>query len=76
MSAIVRYALHGDDARLDVFKETGSEGKLLDLLSNVSWVVWLVLAAVLVYAARLAGRYGWKGLLTYGVFVLGILYSF
>lgn len=76
LSAIVRYALHGDDARLDVFKETGSEGKLLDLLSNVSWVVWLVLAAVLVYAARLAGRYGWKGLLTYGVFVLGILYSF
>ncbi len=75
LAGIVDYLLRGDDRSLSIFREREQPASALDLLSNISWVVWLILVTFLVYAARFAGATD-GGLSVYGVVVLGILYSF
>ncbi len=45
LDAIVDYAVAGQEARLQVFRNTARPAGWLDVLSNVQWLVWLALAA-------------------------------
>jgi hypothetical protein len=77
MHAVVQFAISGDDQQLMGLATSASQDPVLDQLSNVSWVVWLLLAFLLLgigYAAT--ALLGWLGLLVYVLILTGVLYSF
>lgn len=47
LAAIVAYVLHGDESGFGVFRSAGAPWGWLNLLSNVSWFVWIALIVIL-----------------------------
>jgi pimeloyl-ACP methyl ester carboxylesterase len=75
LEAIVRYISFGQEAGLKLFQERDYPEPWLDNLSNVSWLVWIILAVVFGGVTILAARINiWVGC-TFVLVVLGLLYS-
>lgn len=47
LQAIVAFAVEGDERSLEVFQDSHEQLGWLNVLSNISWVVWIALAAIL-----------------------------
>jgi hypothetical protein len=77
LNAIVGFALHGHDEGLSAFKNADEPDGWLDLLSNISWIVWLALAILLTLLAYAALIYGGRiALGAYVLILLALLLSF
>jgi hypothetical protein len=77
LKAIVDFALNGRDDGLVAFKNADEPDGWLDLLSNISWIVWLTLAALLALLGYAALTYGGRIVLgAYVLILLGLLLSF
>jgi hypothetical protein len=76
LDAIVSYLVDGDEKQLAVFENADEPKGWLDALSNVSWIVWIILAAVLLLLGHLAFRWRRAAGVAYVVLILGILTSF
>jgi pimeloyl-ACP methyl ester carboxylesterase len=75
LQAIVKYISFGQEGDLKIFQQRDYPEEWLDNLSNISWVVWIILACVLGGATFMASRISvWVGCL-FAIFVLGLLYS-
>jgi len=75
LHAIANYIMFGNGSELDVFRNVYAPYAWLDTLSNLSWLVWLVLALVLTLCCLLAFRIArWVGL-SFLTLVLALLYS-
>jgi pimeloyl-ACP methyl ester carboxylesterase len=75
LDAIASYIVSGDDTGLDVFRDQEGPEGWLDVLSNVSWLVLILLLTVLYFTVTWAFRAGrWMGGL-YVLLIIGILYS-
>ena len=75
LDAIVMYALDGDERELEVFDQTDRPSAVLDVLSNVSWLVWIVIAALLFFGGRYAFKLNRAAGVAYAVLMLGLLTS-
>jgi predicted esterase len=75
LEAIVAYAVDGDERDLAVFQDSRSQWGWLDVLSNVSWAVWLLLAAIVLGLGTLAFRIHWGVGAAFTLVVLGLLTS-
>lgn len=75
LNAIARYVVSGDDTEFTIFRNRVFPDRWLAVLSNVSWLVWLLLATVLFVIGLIAFKthplLGWIYL---GV-ILGLLNS-
>lgn len=77
MSAVVRFAVDGRDDELRALATGKEVDSWLDTWSNLSWVIWLGMACVLLglgYGATLL--LGGLGLAGYAVILVALLYSF
>jgi pimeloyl-ACP methyl ester carboxylesterase len=74
-AAIARYVVNGDSAPLAMFREDKLPSGKLAFFSNICWLVWLGLAALLGVGAWLTFR--WRRLVgtAYLLVVAGLLYS-
>lgn len=50
ITAISNYIINGDETGLAIFEDSNSAERWLDVLSNISWVVWTLLVASLCVA--------------------------
>lgn len=76
MRGVVQFAVDGNNAQLKALA-TGTQNQNLDRLSNVSWVVWLALAALLLGIGYAVSAYlGRWGLAFYGIVLIALLNSF
>lgn len=75
IDAIARFLADGDDTGLKVFKTSEGQPGWLATLSNMAWIVWLLLAAVIFVGGRLAARRGIIWLGAYGSVLLAILWT-
>lgn len=80
LRALVRFGRVGLDSKQETlfknaFKNAEKPDAFTDVVSNVSWTVWLLLAAILIAIA--AGIWRWKPYVVapYALLVIGILYS-
>jgi len=77
LNAIVNYALDGSDAGMIAFQNAADPAGWLDMLSNISWIVWLGLAVVLSLIGYAALTFGGKfALAAYLLILAGLLFSF
>jgi hypothetical protein len=79
--ALVRFGRYGLDTSQDrVFQEAFGNAQeqdpLMDQLSNVSWVVWLLIGAIVAAGGWLAWRWNRYVAIAYALFLLGILNSY
>jgi pimeloyl-ACP methyl ester carboxylesterase len=75
LGAIARFLALGDDSELRVFATSTAQNGMLELFSNMAWIVWLSLAAGLIVGGRLAARQGRMWLTAYGAALLAILWT-
>lgn len=75
LAAIVEYAVNGEERGMDAFRNRSAPEGWLDVLSNVQWLVWLLLAAMAAGLGWLAFRahMAWGG--AYLVLLLLLLNS-
>lgn len=75
LHAIARYVVSGDEAEFTIFRNRNVPDSLLATLSNVSWLVWVLLTAFLFVLGRLIFKTNrWAGW-GYVVLLLGLLNS-
>jgi hypothetical protein len=75
LEAIVSYISLGQEDGLKIFEQKDYPAWWLDNLSNVSWIVWIILGVALGVATMLINRINmWAGF-AFVVLVLGLLYS-
>jgi pimeloyl-ACP methyl ester carboxylesterase len=53
LQAIVSYLATGNETALDALRETPAQSAVVSFFSNVSWLVWMVLAALVVGVGKL-----------------------
>ena len=75
LAAIAEYITTGNDEKLSVFENARRQSKLVNVLSNVSWAVWLALAATLVLLGYWLSQFGTYGVVTYVVLLVLLLSS-
>jgi len=80
LKALVRFGRLGLDSKQEnLFKETFKDAEkpdaLTDVVSNVSWIVWLMLATALFGIAAVIWRWKPYAVALYALLVIGILYS-
>ena len=75
LQAIVSYVLDGDTAGLASFTSEARPAPWLSVVSNVSYVVWIGLAAAVVAGAWAAAALGWVALVIYALAILALLHS-
>jgi pimeloyl-ACP methyl ester carboxylesterase len=75
VEAIARFVVHADSKGLEAFKQRDEPAGGLDLLSNVSWAVWLLLAVILVGIGRVLFKRSPRATAWYAAIVLALLYS-
>jgi pimeloyl-ACP methyl ester carboxylesterase len=80
LNALVQFGRLGlDSGQEDLFKKAfrnaEKPAQLTDIVSNVSWLVWIVLVALVVGFAVLIGHWKPYAVVPYALFVMGILYS-
>jgi pimeloyl-ACP methyl ester carboxylesterase len=73
--AIVDYILDGEEKPLELFRQLDGPCWLLDGFSNVSWIVWIGLAAIVVVIGVGLYQWHWVAALVYAIVLLGILTS-
>jgi hypothetical protein len=75
LEVIARYIVSGDKTGFTIFRNRDLPVSWLDFLSNVSWIVWFVLATVFFYLGFKAFEANpWAGWI-YVLFVIGLLNS-
>jgi hypothetical protein len=77
LNAIVAFAIHGRDEGIIGLKNADEPWGWLDLLSNISWSVWLALAALLTLLTYFALTF--FGLIGFGIYLavlVALLFSF
>lgn len=75
LQAIVAFAVEGDERPLEVFQDSHEQAGWLNVLSNVSWVVWIALAAILGALGYLAFNRHIGAGLAFVLVILGLLTS-
>jgi pimeloyl-ACP methyl ester carboxylesterase len=76
LSAIVDFVVDGKTAGFCTFSTEGKPLRWLDVISNVSYLVWLGLALLLAGGAALVAAFaGWIGIAVYLVLVFALLHS-
>jgi hypothetical protein len=75
LQAIVSFAVDGEERPLEVFQDSGEQWGWLDVLSNVSWIVWVALAVLLGGLAYLAFMWKPQAGIAFMLLVLGLLTS-
>jgi pimeloyl-ACP methyl ester carboxylesterase len=75
LAAIVSYILDGDENQLAVFRNVAAPWTWLDVLSNVSWLVWIALAGVVTWLGVAILKQHTPAGLLYVVIVIGLLMS-
>lgn len=75
MRAIARFVVRGETTGLKQFEERRQPNGMLDILSNICWVVWLILGTVLVGIWYFIFRRSPKVAVWYGILLLGLVYS-
>jgi len=78
LAAIVGFVMHRDDdlSFNKVFENTGDQSGFISTVSNVSWLVWLIIAAILIALGRFSMlRFGARGLAIYVLVLLGLFNS-
>ena len=78
---LIRFGRYGLDAEQDrmfdqVFGNAMTQWGFMDQLSNVSWLVWLAIVAIVVGGARIVWRWNRYLLAVYALIVVAILNSF
>lgn len=76
LTAVVEYAVNGESAAFDAFEEVKREPWWMDLMSNLSPVVWLLLAAILFWVGYSISAAGWWWTVAYLVVLLVVLTLF
>jgi hypothetical protein len=75
LEAVVGYVVSGDESNLRVFKYADGQASFLDFASNICWIVWLLLAALIAIGCYCSLRFGWVGFLCYWIALWLILNS-
>ncbi len=75
LQAIVAFTVDGDEGPLDVFEDSPTQWGWLDVLSNISWVVWLFLIAILGTLGYFAFSLHMGAGIAFVLMVLGLLTS-
>jgi hypothetical protein len=75
LAAIANYAVKGEDKEFAVFEDASDVAPWPDIVSNVSWAVWLLLIGALVAIGYTLARRGWGHAAAYIVGVLLLLNS-
>lgn len=74
-SAIVRYILLNEKNGLAIFADTSAQNKFLSFLSNICWLVWLLLAALFFAAIYSIYKINISAGIAAAVIILGLFYS-
>lgn len=79
-AALVRFGRYGLDPEQDkvfdaAFRNAGRQSTFWDQLSNVSWLAWLVIAALTGLGAFVAGKVRWYAAIVYGAVIILLLNS-
>jgi pimeloyl-ACP methyl ester carboxylesterase len=74
-SAITNYIVKGDLGGLAVFASGNKVDPWLNVASNICWLVWLVLAGILLLLGKWARNWHTWAVIAYVVVLYGLLYS-
>lgn len=73
--AIVAFAVSGDEGPLDVFEDSHTQWGWLDILSNISWIVWIGLAAIVGFLGYMTFSWSLGAGIAFVLVTLGLLTS-